>query len=127
LVREAIEAEPYRIGPRISKLRRLLAKLDPASGERAATPYPAPKPRAAWTLPGNGASDRVLEKAGFRNKGTLRQKAHFKNEFHDFRMFGRIAVDPPERPEAHPLARHEGVMPEHAETYRRNGASTGLR
>ena len=48
----------------------------------------------AWTLPGNGASDRVLEKAGFRYEGTLRQKAHFKDEFHDFRMFGRIATDP---------------------------------
>jgi ribosomal-protein-alanine N-acetyltransferase len=39
-------------------------------------------------------SDRVLEKAGFRYEGTLRQKAHFKNEFHDFRMFGRVAADP---------------------------------
>ena len=48
----------------------------------------------AWTLPGNGASDRVLEKAGFRYEGTLRQKAHFKDEFHDFRMFGRVASDP---------------------------------
>lgn len=45
----------------------------------------------AWTLPGNGASDRVLEKAGFRHEGTLRQKAWFKGGFHDFRMFGRLA------------------------------------
>jgi len=45
----------------------------------------------AWTLPGNTASDRVLEKAGFRYEGTLRQKAWFKNAFHDFRMFGCIA------------------------------------
>ena len=45
----------------------------------------------AWTLPGNIASDRVLEKAGFRYEGTLRQKAWFKNAFHDFRMFGCIA------------------------------------
>ncbi|MBZ5763517.1 MULTISPECIES: GNAT family protein [Rhizobium] len=29
----------------------------------------------AWTLPGNVASDRVLEKAGFCYEGTLRQKA----------------------------------------------------
>jgi ribosomal-protein-alanine N-acetyltransferase len=48
----------------------------------------------AWTLPGNEASDRVLEKAGFRYEGTLRQKARFKGAFHDFRMFGRIAGDP---------------------------------
>ena len=45
----------------------------------------------AWTLPGNAASDRVLEKAGFHYEGTLRQKAWFKNAFHDFRMFGCIA------------------------------------
>jgi ribosomal-protein-alanine N-acetyltransferase len=50
----------------------------------------------AWTLPGNGASDRVLEKAGFRYEGTLRQRAWFKDAFHDFRMFGRIAGDPAE-------------------------------
>ena len=32
--------EPYRVGPRIKKLRGLLAKLDPASTERAVTPAP---------------------------------------------------------------------------------------
>ena len=47
----------------------------------------------AWTLPGNAASDRVLEKSGFRHEGTLRQKAWFKGAFHDFRIFGRIASD----------------------------------
>ncbi|KRR20210.1 acetyltransferase [Bradyrhizobium lablabi] len=47
----------------------------------------------AWTLPGNNASDRVLEKSGFQYEGTLRQKAWFKGAFHDFRMFGRIAGD----------------------------------
>ena len=45
----------------------------------------------AWTLPGNGASDKVLEKVGFRYEGTLYQKAWFKNAFHDFRMFGCLA------------------------------------
>lgn len=48
----------------------------------------------AWTLPGNPASDRVLEKAGFAYEGTLRQRAWFKGAFHDFRMFGRVAADP---------------------------------
>jgi ribosomal-protein-alanine N-acetyltransferase len=48
----------------------------------------------AWTLPGNTASDRVLEKSGFQYEGTLRQRARFKGAFHDFRMFGRIAGDP---------------------------------
>jgi ribosomal-protein-alanine N-acetyltransferase len=47
----------------------------------------------AWTLPGNAASDRVLEKSGFRYEGTLRQKAWFKGAFHDFRVFGRVAAD----------------------------------
>lgn len=47
----------------------------------------------AWTLPGNTASDRVLEKAGFQYEGTLRQKARFKEAFHDFRMFGCLAGD----------------------------------
>jgi ribosomal-protein-alanine N-acetyltransferase len=48
----------------------------------------------AWTLPGNGASDRVLAKAGFSQEDTLRQKAWFKGDYHDFRMFGRVAEDP---------------------------------
>ena len=48
----------------------------------------------AWTLPGNAASDRVLEKCGFRHEGVLRQKAWFKGAYHDFRMFGRVAGDP---------------------------------
>jgi [ribosomal protein S5]-alanine N-acetyltransferase len=48
----------------------------------------------AWTLPGNAASDRVLEKSGFRYEGTLRQKGWFKGAYHDFRMFGRLAHDP---------------------------------
>ena len=47
----------------------------------------------AWTLPGNAASDRVLQKAGFHYEGTLRQRAWFKGAFHDFRMFSRLAGD----------------------------------
>jgi hypothetical protein len=31
LLRDAIAAEPYRIGPRMSKLQLLLAKLDPSA------------------------------------------------------------------------------------------------
>lgn len=52
----------------------------------------------AWTLPGNVASERVLEKVGFRYEGTLRQKAWFKDAFHDFRMFSCIAGDLPTLP-----------------------------
>jgi hypothetical protein len=51
LVREAIDAERIRIVPRIKKLRGLLAKLDPASAERTATPYPAPRPSAEPSQP----------------------------------------------------------------------------
>jgi hypothetical protein len=50
LLREAIDAERIRIGPRIKKLRGLLAKLDPASTERAVTPYPPPRPSAEPSL-----------------------------------------------------------------------------
>ncbi|MGH6754735.1 MAG: GNAT family N-acetyltransferase [Bradyrhizobium sp.] len=52
----------------------------------------------SWTLPGNAASERVLEKAGFRYEGTLCQKAWFKNAFHDFRVFGCLASHPPTLP-----------------------------
>nr|WP_256373241.1 GNAT family N-acetyltransferase [Azospirillum sp. B510] len=48
----------------------------------------------AWTLPGNLASARALEKCGFRFEGVLRQRAWFKGRFHDFHWFGRVAADP---------------------------------
>lgn len=48
----------------------------------------------AWTVPGNTASDCVLEKAGFRLEGVQRQKAWFHGAFHDWRLFGRLASDP---------------------------------
>jgi ribosomal-protein-alanine N-acetyltransferase len=48
----------------------------------------------AWTLPGNAASDRVLDKAGFQYEGTLRKRVRFKGAFHDMRMFGRVVGDP---------------------------------
>lgn len=48
----------------------------------------------AWTLPGNPASDRVLQKAGFLLEGTLRQIRWFKGRYHDLRWFGRVATDP---------------------------------
>ncbi|HKQ85503.1 MAG TPA: hypothetical protein VJS43_01905, partial [Candidatus Acidoferrales bacterium] len=50
LVREAIDAEPYRIGPRMNKLKRLLAKLEPESDKPAATVFPAPMPSAQPSL-----------------------------------------------------------------------------
>jgi ribosomal-protein-alanine N-acetyltransferase len=50
--------------------------------------------REAWTVPGNGGSDRVLEKAGFRLEGVQRQRGRFNDAFHDWRLFGRLAPDP---------------------------------
>jgi [ribosomal protein S5]-alanine N-acetyltransferase len=47
----------------------------------------------AWTMPGNGASDRVLEKVGFQFEGVRRQNAWFKGAFHDFRSFARLRSD----------------------------------
>jgi ribosomal-protein-alanine N-acetyltransferase len=55
----------------------------------------------AWTLPGNAASDRVLEKAGFQYEGTLRQRGWFKDAFHDCRMFGRVVGDAVNGPVEH--------------------------
>jgi hypothetical protein len=49
-LQKAIDAERIRIVPRIKNLRGLLAKLDPASTERAITPYPVPKPSAEPSL-----------------------------------------------------------------------------
>ena len=49
LVRSAIEAEPYRAGPRIKRLRLLLAKLEPAS-EPDPTTFPVPRPSGTPSL-----------------------------------------------------------------------------
>jgi hypothetical protein len=43
LVRQAIEDDRLFLAPRAKRLRTILSKLDPASIERAATPYPPPK------------------------------------------------------------------------------------
>ncbi len=48
----------------------------------------------AWTLPGNIASDRVLEKSGFKYEGTMRHKEYFKQNFQDLNIFARIVTDP---------------------------------
>jgi len=50
LVREAITNERYFLSPRMKRLKSLLAKLDPASTERAVTPYPPPRPSAEPSL-----------------------------------------------------------------------------
>jgi hypothetical protein len=50
LVREAIDAEPYRIGPRINRLRTLLAKLEPEPDSLGISPYPAPRPSGEPSL-----------------------------------------------------------------------------
>lgn len=52
----------------------------------------------AWTLPGNDASDRVLEKCGFVYEGTLRQKNWFKGDFHDHRIFGLLKSEHRQQP-----------------------------
>ena len=48
MLREAIEREPYRIGPRIKRLRAILAKFDPPPPRPV--PYPAPKPAGEPSL-----------------------------------------------------------------------------
>jgi len=44
--RDAIAGERYFLSPRMKRLKSLLAKIDPASVEPVATPYPAPLPSA---------------------------------------------------------------------------------
>jgi len=48
MVRAAIEAERYRIGPRVKRLRLLLAKLETEPENPAA--YPPPMPSAQPSL-----------------------------------------------------------------------------
>jgi hypothetical protein len=43
MLRQAIEDDRFFLAPRAKRLRTVLSKLDPASIERAATPYPPPK------------------------------------------------------------------------------------
>ena len=50
LVRDAIAGERYLLSPRMKRLKRLLALLDPASEKPAVTPYPAPKPSGEPSL-----------------------------------------------------------------------------
>jgi len=50
LVRDAIDAEPYRVGPRMGKLKRLLAKLEPTTEESQTRPFPPLMPSAQQSL-----------------------------------------------------------------------------
>ncbi|KXF78080.1 hypothetical protein ATN84_24280 [Paramesorhizobium deserti] len=47
----------------------------------------------AWTVEGNPASERVLEKAGYRHEGTQRKKMVIGKQRFDTRLFGRLADD----------------------------------
>jgi len=47
----------------------------------------------AWTSEGNGASDHVLLKNGFKFEGMQREKIWFHGKFQNIRLFGRLASD----------------------------------
>ena len=49
-VRAAIDGDRYVLSPRVRRLKSALAKLDPASAERAVTPFPLPKPSGTPSL-----------------------------------------------------------------------------
>jgi len=49
-IRAAIDGERYVLSPRVKRLKSALAKLDPASVERAVTPFPPPKPSGTPSL-----------------------------------------------------------------------------
>jgi len=48
----------------------------------------------AWTVVGNKASDRVLEKNGFVHEGIQREKAFFNGKFQSVNLYGRLKDDP---------------------------------
>ncbi|AGF78010.1 acetyltransferase, ribosomal protein N-acetylase [Desulfocapsa sulfexigens DSM 10523] len=45
------------------------------------------------TVPGNGASEAVLKKLGFKEEGLLRESGYWKVRFHDLKCFGLIRSD----------------------------------
>ena len=49
-IRAAIDGDRYVMSPRVRRLKSALAKLDPASAERAVTPFPPPKPSGTPSL-----------------------------------------------------------------------------
>ena len=49
-IRAAIDGDRYVLSPRVKRLKKALAKLDPASAERALTPFPPPKPPGTPSL-----------------------------------------------------------------------------
>ena len=49
-IRAAIDGDRYVLSSRVRRLKSALAKLDPASAERAVTPFPPPKPSGTPSL-----------------------------------------------------------------------------
>jgi ribosomal-protein-alanine N-acetyltransferase len=45
------------------------------------------------TVPGNGASEAVLKKLGFKEEGLLRESGYWKGHFHDLKCFGLIKTE----------------------------------
>jgi ribosomal-protein-alanine N-acetyltransferase len=48
---------------------------------------------AAYCWDGNVASQRVMEKAGMRYEGTLREVRYAKGAYHDMRLYARLASE----------------------------------
>jgi len=44
VLRERIAADRFPMSPRVTRLKVILAKLDPSAEKPAVTPYPAPRP-----------------------------------------------------------------------------------
>jgi len=44
VLRERIAADRFPLSPRVSRLKAILAKIDPSAEKPAVTPYPAPRP-----------------------------------------------------------------------------------
>ena len=47
----------------------------------------------ADTIPGNTASERVLQKLGFKEEGIRRQSGYWKGQYHDLKCFGLLKAE----------------------------------
>jgi [ribosomal protein S5]-alanine N-acetyltransferase len=60
----------------------------------ALTAFPALVRLELWALPGNDASMRVAERAGFHREGVFRSRLPFGDELCDVVVFSRLRTDP---------------------------------
>jgi hypothetical protein len=50
MLRERVAADRFPLSPRVSRLKAIVAQLDPSAEKPAVTPYPAPRPSGEPSL-----------------------------------------------------------------------------